>query len=1687
MKKLVYTFGILLSVATSVAAQLQAERGGLIYETMRDEYEQNLLNMSEYEISDPSQYISVPALAAPFGFTPTHMEVFANAQPLDGVQLVRTPYSNHKGAATLEYRLDLPPVNHNMKPQLTLTYNSDLFYGLLGRGWDISLPKITMDSFAYNGTRITYQINGVPMVDEKNSDNNPQDLFANYLAVNKKGEVTHIERFGSINDCYWEATDYEGIKHVYGLVKKNRDDDGQKKANVSVIVPDVGTEVVEWFETYAENAYGDYIEYRYDEEKHRLDTILIGVVGESDPRIMVCLSWLDNISPKPVVKGYLGNFTLNSRINSISVFYVKDFRTANSVPKELKDRFDKVATYSFSYKKGKYDVLKSINSAFGKLSYTHKFDYYNDTAEVKRYRQFRDDYFNFSVDSLIKDRTDLLKTIHTPLGGCITIDYDYAGPARMIGDTVVELPLPYDTLVAYHDRKDTLLLDYFHRRDTLSEETKGKLVMSSLWLNDAFLPDGQPSRNTFTYEHPIKNGQDRFCGFETIITHNQMRNDTSFTDYRILSKTYDTTWYDRLSNILNVCVINPESNDTLSRIDYDYDIHDMDGIYHFMMLKSRQYQSDAQSYKWIYTYDYANECPDLVKASFTNSIDNNHNKTLKFGYFHDLNYRMKGVPSSIQLLDGSNKVIESTSFEYGTNPKPSEKQNRFLVKKMIQHVDNNQTIATEFKYDSNGNMIRRTMPGEEGKRLTYDYLYDRRFNLFITQVDDSRGYRSEWNDYDYFHGKPQTIIDRNGQKMVQKHDALGRLDTIIAPNELEAGVSYSLRYVYPQLSNSNPFNHDSLHADFLDSLILNVPDTIYANIIPDSIKKGIADILELDTFDIIICDGLEWSRDTFNILVQKDSINIPECFCDIRIEPIKAHTYRYNAMNEKEEKDIIASVMSDGFGRVIQTQSRMNVYHPTTVNETTEFPNLQDVYVADAVRHYDAFARLDAISLPVNTGKNNVNIVTQSNTMFSRTYDLIDRKTKVELFNGDSILLSYGENNQVYATGNHVNDSLQYSTDGLLMAHHYANQYAESYDYDVRGKLVSQHKGDLQTTWKYDRLGRLTEMSDPTLGTYRYTYDMAGNLVSKTSSNLTGASVLYKYDNYDQLTDIIYPNHPSDSIHFIYGDKNAPFNRVGQIALASNATGVHEYYYGRQGEINKERKTVIVPDGPVETFTTQTEYDTWNRLKTVVYPDGEILTYKYNVNGLPTSAVGNKAYEYNYVQQAAYDEFGRETHYKYCNGAETFFVYDEQKQDMKLMLIRKDQNTPFYKQDRSEMGAIWELNTFTQQWISGMHQYSPLGNLTMESLNLLNSSNMVDIKSGVGLGFTYDKNNCVSSHWRQATDDQNNNEAYSYEHKKTPEGLDVCQFGTNTSEGTDHPATLFAYDSNGNRVSLVETMADEDETLDSIMDRGGSSVKMMSYDDDNRMQAMSDNGYITTYWYDVTGNRSLVMQGGQQAVYVNSQQALNEAYIPSSYQIYLNRYFEKGSDSLYVKHIWLGNNRMVSKVGNNGSYGSSPSRIERAGTSVESVKLSYDNLYRKAQQSIASRYSEVVSRYPESGRKCPSQALLRNANVDNGNDAYEESQYYYHTDRNSNTMLMTDLKCDFIQQTLMLLTGEIVSLEKNGTWISPYFFNGCTYDFITGLYYKDGSYFDSKYDYNRGRSVWYETYHKEINNLLNGK
>lgn len=663
-----------------------------------------------------------------------------------------------------------------------------------------------------------------------------------------------------------------------------------------------------------------------------------------------------------------------------------------------------------------------------------------------------------------------------------------------------------------------------------------------------------------------------------------------------------------------------------------------------------------------------------------------------------------------------------------------------------------------------------------------------------------------------------------------------------------------------------------------------------------------------------------------------------------------------------------------------------------------------------------------------------------------------------------------------------------------------------SFEYDGIQRLVrvTDTEGNV-TTSTYDMGDRRTEVNHPASGITSFTYDALGNVLTKQTANLAkeGKFITYDYD-YQRLTGINYPDHPENNVKYYYGGRNASQNRIGRLMLREDGTGAIEYFYGKMGEVTKTRRTMIVPNQAIATYVTQWTYDSHNRLLEMIYPDEEKITYSYNLGGQLEKVHGYKSYGYDYVSKIGYDKFEQRTYLKYCNGAETFYTYDDRRRLSNLAVNSGNKTIMDNDYTFDAVSNVLSVANNASLPASGnaggrmSHAYTYDGLYRLVSAT--GTYTGADSKSAsYTLAMGYDNMHRIKSKSQHLTQDnvQFNgtlNVGYDLSYTYGTEAGKKFQlasvkdvnYRTEETPGDNNIENnhVYLYDKNGNLVyvNTGRMMKDGHNEV-------GTRERKLIWDEENRLLAVDDNGFVSNYWYDADGERTVKTSGESDQVYVNgvfSGGSTNTA----KFSLYVSPYLVANQGGRYTKHIYAGSQRIVSKVGDFASYGSDPRRIEYAGANTDGLSVNYKAKYAAQQQVIKDNYKTFDVPYNGTdndnyadgegfccndgsmeaavaqARKAQAHAVAKSFKDP---DNYENLQFFYHPDHLGSSSFITNLEGEVVQHIEYVPFGEVFIEERNSVWNTPYLFNAKEFDEETGMYYYGARYYEPRL------SLWMST------------
>ena len=779
-------------------------------------------------------------------------------------------------------------------------------------------------------------------------------------------------------------------------------------------------------------------------------------------------------------------------------------------------------------------------------------------------------------------------------------------------------------------------------------------------------------------------------------------------------------------------------------------------------------------------------------------------------------------------------------------------------------------------------------------------------------------------------------------------------------------------------------------------------------------------------------------------------------------------------------------VVYDAFGRAVAT------YHPTVDTDSVD----------------DFIAAIDAVDPTITK------------------YDVLDRPIRVTYPDGTETNTTYSVVDHALVT--HVTDALDNETETHVSGSGHTlksiqfdgtEQIVTQFTYDGIGRLVEVLDADTNVTVsEYDMGDRRVRVTHPASGETTFTYDALGNVLTRQTANLRDSALFIEY-GYDRgrLVSVNYPEHPENNVRYYYGGANDPDNAKGRLCLRLDATGGEQYAYDDMGNVKETVRTVTVPNEDVGTFKTEFEYDSFGKLLSLTYPDGEKVCYWYDGSGQLTEVyVKERKNGYRYVEEIGYDKFGDRVYMRYGNGAETEYAYNDEMRRLDSLSLASPHTTLKRIYGYDDVGNILSVtNSGTgllyDSPVSHTYGYDNLYRLT-EAHGTTGSA-----QTGYDLAMSYDnmyritgKTQGIRQTGIQFAGTLNAGYDLSYAYDRTPgrrfrmsSVSDVNYRTVGAPEDGDYidEEHFYEYDPNGNILHVNTGRWKRDG-----VERELSREEKFRWDEENRLMAISQDGYVSNYWYDGDGERVIKEHGGNQAVFVNSEQdgVLTDT---RQFTIYPSAYLTVHNGSWYTKHIYIGSERIASRMGTmlDALSETFEANAILAGENVFE-DMDYDGKCDTLARVMRSNYAyfdlpyngynrhgeEMVSTPPQSGDPGilgaggvrhywmladadaadadgegggPSRGPRRAENVN-----YNGNRYFYHSDHLGSSSLITDASGNVTQQIDYLPYGEVF-LEKRADvdYHTPYRFNGKELDEETGLYYYGARY------YNPRLSIWYAT------------
>lgn len=1224
-------------------------------------------------------------------------------------------------------------------------------------------------------------------------------------------------------------------------------------------------------------------------------------------------------------------------------------------------------------------------------------------------------------------RTDMLKSVKNPLGGKYTVDYKVQ-------------PVTYDNPSAKWAMSDLVIEDNYDK------------------VNDGV----DVYKKSFVYEDGRYDRREReFYGYATVkeIEYNVDENNVPTTVYRThVSKYHNRSYFlhglpterymlrgddenqkfTRDIHTYQIKELGQDNNSLLNpsaSLPDDFDVGGTEGRRTAAVVKTKtttEYYEFSSSPMLIHEEEMEYDPKGRVHMYYYRGdvAVNTDDYEVKINYHEETPLVDKNILNIPTLM-----IVSAAGTDYRIRQTEVDTSNGNITKIMVATNDSSTWAETTMGYYDEGNLKEIIFPAnDDDESMAYYYEYDTTHKKYVISTKDAFSYTST-AIYDSRFDKIVQAVDVTGNKMVYEYDSFGRLASILAPKEIEAGIKYTMRFFYypyySSLSNTEGISEE----DFVPVALTQHYDTQH----PDN---------PIETLTFI--DGLvrvvQVKKD---ITLNKDETHLTAIYYEAMSVSGKTHYDEFARDNQK-------------FHPFYETKHNILKFR---LNEYDAPYNDESVFdVADRTASYEDAA-----------GKY---------SYFKYSIDQDDQSILAMKIR--SVVDQNGNQNVVSESFKDVNGRVISKMDEAPGGQQWTHFY-----YDPLGQLLTSVDAEsISTKYEYDMSGRKTAIHHPDRGITRMIYDKANNLTKLQTQKLANDNTLDPEDRFikyifeiNRIEKVEYPDMPNGSnISNVYYKYGSTGNETGRLIYQHDASGEQSFKYGNMGEVIENTRVVVGPNIPTRVFKTTFAYDSWNRLQVMAYPDGEKVKFGYDLGGNLVSMNGTVyGNSYDYIKRLDYDHYEQRAYLLYGNETQTFYNYTPELRRLGNMKVKdvnqNDLLNNFYEYDYvGNVAGIKNAAGISSNNFGGDFQHSYEYDI-MNRLkgakgefagSPLQQNNGNDFQASYQLSMDYNASNGVKSKKQEHMENGNtvatNTYANEYSYVAGTHRIDkISDTGSGNTE-------YFKHDANGN-----------------IEYRNNQVSETMNYwDESDRLRVVLQMKDMQHYIYDGAGERVLKANTSFQDVYENGELITPQSAVINGYTTYASGFLVIDPQGIYSKHYYAGTQRIVSRIG---EQESSIFNLENCNDckSVSGDELDEKKI-RQAQkddleQILKKTKSEFTVTYKDYQpyTEVEAEKALQEGEEDQTNEsgaaaapspddppAMDLKLYFYHPDYLSTATYLTSSNGKAYQFFLNLPFGETMAEQLPGSYYkTPYKFTSKELDEETGLYYYGARYYDPRI------SVWY--------------
>ncbi|MBI4597338.1 MAG: VCBS repeat-containing protein [Candidatus Omnitrophica bacterium] len=718
--------------------------------------------------------------------------------------------------------------------------------------------------------------------------------------------------------------------------------------------------------------------------------------------------------------------------------------------------------------------------------------------------------------------------------------------------------------------------------------------------------------------------------------------------------------------------------------------------------------SDGMNHRYATTYSYAGGFYDGPTKEFrgfasasVRDVDGNVSSTT---FLQDF-YR-KGRPSVSETRDASGNLwTRSEQTWTTTEPFPGV---HFVKLEQTESVlyDGDATFKrtrSRFAYDAYGNITRTDADGEvdaagDERAGTTAYVYNESAWILnkpsLTQTLDAGGQVVAQRRFTYDGpnlAKEEEWLSEPGAQSPEQwfattltYDAYGNVKTVkdalgrVTTNTYDASGTYLIEI-------KNALNHTRAL----------VYDPRTGAVISSTDANGVTSTTEYDVLGRVT-----------KVIGPTDTSSLPTISYEYILSSVPITTVTRTRINSGQTPTIDVSTFMDGLGRTIQTRTPAEDSTKQIVTGAVEF-NARGQVAQQWVPYLDEFSMTYVATGPPG------HLAT-----VSYTYDPPGRLLTTTNADGSTTHTQYDDWSVTGTDANehqtrHTNDAY-----GRLIKAEELNEtetYTTTYEYDTLNNLtqVTDTKGNI-TRITYDSLGRKRSMDDPDMGHWSYEYDPVDNLTKQTDAR--GVVTNFSYDELNRLQQKSYtiPSTlhlpPSTSVSYTYDNPAKSFAK-GKLTEISDGSGSSSFEYDTLGRLIKESKTI-----DSTTHTVHRTYDLPGRLVTLTYPDTDVASYTYNnQGGIETVDVTSATRPLSHlVTDVQYNAAGQMLKIAYGNGVVSDYSYDPQTLRLNHLATWSPGHSATLQDFSYDFDAVGNVKSITDRVHTGTQtfEYDDLNRLT---------------------------------------------------------------------------------------------------------------------------------------------------------------------------------------------------------------------------------------------------------------------------------------------------------------------------------------------------------------------------------------